>query len=204
MTNMTVHVPVQPVSPDLAVLLFVDQQEGLFSQIHEQSRTRASLLALARSARLLGIGAVMTTALADGPNGPQLTELTETFAGQEIIDRTLINAWHDSRVHEAIARTGRKQVIIAGTGFEVCAQLPALACAADGYDAYVAIDACGLFAPEPSVAAISRLSQAGVRLVDARVVVLEAMADNAHPKAAEIYAALGAGLVPTGPAAAGR
>jgi hypothetical protein len=88
-------------------------------------------------------------------------------------------------------------VIIAGTGFEVCAQLPALTCAAEGYDAYVAVDACGLFAPVPSVAAISRLTQAGVALVDARVIVLEAMAGNAHPQASEIYATLGAGLVPT-------
>src|SRR5262249_28626602 len=94
------------------------------------------------------------------------------------------------------------QVIIAGTGFEVCAQLPALACVAEGLDAYVAIDACGLFAPSPSVAAISRLTQAGVALVDARVVVLEAMADNAHPKASEIYASLGAVLMPLEPTAA--
>jgi len=184
------------------VLLLVDQQEGLFSQIHEQEYMRASMLALARSARLLGIPAVMTTALAGGPNGPQLTALTETFAGEEVIDRTVINAWQDNRVHEAVARTGRHQVIIAGTGFEVCAQLPALACVADGYDAFVALDACGLFAPVPSVAAISRLTQAGVALADARVIVLEAMADNAHPKASEIYATLGAGLVPIGPAPA--
>jgi nicotinamidase-related amidase len=202
MTNTTKHTPFEPVSTDRAVLLLVDQQEGLFSQIHEPEHTRASLLALARSARLLGIPAVMTTALAGGPNGPQLTALTETFAGEEIIDRTVINAWQDNRVHEAVARTGRHQVIIAGTGFEVCAQLPALACVADGYDAFVALDACGLFGPAPSVAAISRLTQAGVALADARVIVLEAMADNAHPKASEIYATLGAGLVPTGPAPA--
>ena len=73
-----------PVDTDRAVLLLVDQQEGLFSQIHDSEHTRASLLALARSARLLGIPAVMTTALAGGPNGPQLTELGEIFAGQEI------------------------------------------------------------------------------------------------------------------------
>src|SRR5262249_39537458 len=152
-TNTTKHAPLPAVSPDRAVLLLVDQQEGLFRQIHEPDHTRGSLLALARSARLLEIPAVMTTALADGPNGPQLSELSEIFTGQEIIDRTLINAWHDNRVHEAVARTGRHQVIIAGTGFEVCAQLPALACVAEGCDAYVAIDACGLFAPAPSVAA---------------------------------------------------
>ena len=54
MTSVTRHTQLEPVSPDNAVLLFVDQQEGLFSQIHEPAQTRASLFALARSARLLG------------------------------------------------------------------------------------------------------------------------------------------------------
>ena len=70
----------------------------------------------------------------------------------------------------------------------MCAQLPGLASATDGYQPYVVIDACGRFEPQPSVATVSRLSQAGVALVTTRVVVLEAMADNAHPKAREIYA----------------
>ena len=185
----------EPVSPHNAVLLLVDQQEGLFSRIHEPEQTRRSLLALARCARLLGVPAVLTTALAAGPNGHQLKELTETFAGQEAIDRTLINAWQDSRVHDAITRTGRSKVIIAGTGLDVCAQLPALASAAEGYDTYVVVDACGRFEPEPSVATVSRLTQAGVALVTTRVIVLETMADNAHPKAKDIYATLPAGLV---------
>jgi nicotinamidase-related amidase len=195
MTTAAPHAPLDPVSPRDAVLLFVDQQEGLLSRIHEPQQTRSNLLALAWSARLLGIPAVMTTALAAGPNGPLLNELTETFAGQEIIDRTLINAWHDSRVHQAVTRTGRRKVLIAGTGLDVCAQLPALACAAEGYDAYVVLDACGRFESVPSVATVSRLTQAGVALATTRVIVLEAMADNAHPKASQIYATLPAGLV---------
>ena len=185
----------EPVSPGNAVLLFVDQQEGLFGRIHEPEPTRRNLVALGRCAQLLGIPAVLTTALAAGPNGPQLKELTETFADQEIIDRTLINAWQDGRVHDAITRTGRNKVLIAGTGLDVCAQLPALACAAEGYDAYVVLDACGRFEPEPSVATVSRLTQAGVALVNTRVLVLEAMADNAHPLAKDVYATLPAGLV---------
>ena len=185
----------ESVSPHNAVLLLVDQQEGLFSRIHQAEQTRRNLLALARCSQLLGMPTVMTTALAAGPNGPQLKELVEILPDQQIIDRTLVNAWHDRRVHDAITRTGRSKVIIAGTGLDVCAQLPALTSAAEGYDAYVAIDACGRFEPEPSVATISRLTQAGVALVTTRVIVLEAMADNAHPKAHDIYAALPAGLV---------
>jgi nicotinamidase-related amidase len=196
MTDATSPARLDPVSPQNAVLLLVDQQEGLFSRIHAPEQTRASLVALARCARLLGIPAVMTTALAAGPNGPQLRELTETFAGQEIIDRTLVNAWHDGRVRDAVTRTGRRKVIIAGTGLDVCAQLPALAAAAaDGYHAYVAVDACGRFEPQPSVATVSRLTQASVALATTRVIVLEAMADNAHPKANDIYATLPVGLV---------
>ena len=195
MVGATKRTPLEPVSPDNAVLLFVDQQEGLFSRVHEPEQTRRSLVGLARSARLLGIPAVQTTAVAAGPNGPQLTELTEIFAGQEIIDRTLINAWQDSRVHAAVSRTERNKVLIAGTGLDLCAQFPALACVAEGYDSYVVLDACGRFAPVPSVATVSRLTRAGVILVDTRVVVLEAMADNAHPKASDIYATLPAGLV---------
>lgn len=103
------------------LLLLVDQQESLFSRIHQAEQTRRNLLALARSARLLGVPAVLTTALAAGPNGPQLQELTQTFAGQPVIDRTLISAWRDSRVREAITRTERTKVIIAGTGLDVCA-----------------------------------------------------------------------------------
>jgi nicotinamidase-related amidase len=75
----------EPVSPHNAVLLLVDQQVGLLSRVHEPERTLGNLLALARCAQLLGIPAVMTTALAAGPNGPQLNELTETFPDQEVI-----------------------------------------------------------------------------------------------------------------------
>jgi nicotinamidase-related amidase len=195
MPNATRPTHLEPVSPHNAVLLLVDQQEGLFNRIHEPEQTRRNLLALARCAQLLGIPAVMTTALAPGPNGPQLKELTETFPDQEIIDRTLINAWQDSRVHQAITASGRGKVIIAGTGLDVCAQLPALAGAAEGYDTYVVLDACGRFEPEPSIATVSRLTQAGVALVNTRVIVLETMADNVHPKADEIYATLPTGLV---------
>jgi len=185
----------QPVSPHNAVLLLVDQQEGLFSRIHQPQQTRRNVVALASCTQLLEVPVIVTTALADGPNGPLLRDLAEALPSEPIIDRTLINAWQDSRVHDAVVRTGRPKVIIAGTGLDVCAQLPALSCIAEGYDPYVVIEACGRFEAERAVATISRLTQADVALVNTRVIVLEAMADNAHPKAQEIYARLPAGLV---------
>ena len=195
MSTQTKRTILDPITPENAVLLLIDQQEGLLGRISQPEGTRANLLALAHISRMLGLPAVMTTVLATGSNGPQVAFLGEIFANQPIIDRTLVDAWKEPRVKEAIMATGRKKVIIAGTGFEVCAQIPALSSVAEGYDTYVVLDACGLFSPSPSVAAISRLSQAGVALVDTRPLVLAMMADNAHPSAAEIYATLPAGLV---------
>ena len=197
MSNETRSTLLDPITPQNAVLLLIDQQEGLLARVYEPEQMRGHLLGLARGAQLLGVSVIMTTALSAGTNGPQWNALTTLFADGKIIDRTIINAWQDPRVHEAITRTGRTKVIIAGTGFDVCAQLPALSSVAEGYNTYVVIDASGRFEPQPSVATISRLAQAGVALVNARVIVLEMMADNAHPKANEIYAALPAGLVTT-------
>ena len=178
-----------PITPENAVLLLVDQQEGWFSRIQEPEQTRHHLLGLARGAKLLGVPTVLTTNMAAGFNGPQVQALTDIFDEMEVLDRTIINAWQDPRVHEAIRRTGRQKVIIAGTGFELCATLPALSSVAEGYDTYVVFDASGRFEPLP-MTAITRLSQAGVVLVSTGPLILEMMADNTHPSAREIYAAL--------------
>lgn len=189
MSSATRAIPRDSISPENAVLLIIDQQEGWFSRIHEPEQTQRHLLGLARGAELLGVPTILTTNLAASFNGPQVQALTELFSEGEVIDRTVINAWQDPRVHEAIRRTGRQKVIIAGTGFELCAALPALASVAEGYDTYVVFDASGRFEPLP-VTAITRLAQAGVVLVNAGPLVLELMADNTHPRAGEIYAAL--------------
>ena len=95
MSNETRSNFLDPITPQNAVLLLVDQQEGLFTRIYEPEQTRRHLLGLARSTQLLGVPAVLSTALAAGPNGPLLNELTTVYEGTQVIDRTLINAWQD-------------------------------------------------------------------------------------------------------------
>ena len=178
-----------PITPENALLLLVDQQEGWFNRIVEPEQTRRHLLGLALGAKLLGVPIVLTTNMAAGFNGPQVQALTDLLDEVEVFDRAVINSWQDPHVHEAIRRSGRKKVIIAGTGFELCATLPALSSMAEGYDTYVVFDASGRFEPVP-VTAITRLAQAGVVLLSTGPLILEMMADNTHPRAREIYAAL--------------
>lgn len=177
------------ITPGNAVALFVDHQDGWFGGIHDPEGTRNRIEALARSCRLLGVPAVLTTNQADGTNRPMIDVLADVFAGHEVLDRTVINAWDEPRVRDAIVDTGRDHLIVTGTGFELCATLPALGAAADGWKTYAVVDASGRYDPSP-VTEMMRLTNAGVALANTTPLVLEMMADNAHPKVGEVYGIL--------------
>lgn len=117
-------------------------------------------------------------------------EYAEVPAGQKIIDRSTVNAWHDDRVREAIEATGRRKLIFAGVSLEVCAALPAISATAAGYDAYAAVDASGTFSQAKREAGLLRMQQAGVIVSDYATLLVEALADNALPEAGALYAAL--------------
>ena len=85
---------------------------------------------------------------------------------------------------------GRDHLIIAGLSFEVCASLPAISARDEGYQPVVALDACGTFSAYKHEAGLARLSALGIEVSDYATLMVEIMADNADPKALDVYAAL--------------
>ena len=148
-------------------------------------------MALAKAARVFKLPLVVTTAAARSMWGPTIPELAEALPpGLEIIDRSTVNAWHEPRVKAAIQATGRKKLIITGISTEVCLAFPAISATAEGYDAYAAIDASGTFWQAKREAGLLRMQQAGVIPMDYATAIMEILADNADPLAADVYAAL--------------
>ncbi|MFJ2783807.1 MULTISPECIES: isochorismatase family protein [unclassified Streptomyces] len=183
----------EPVTRENAAVILVDHQVGLLSGVRDipVAELKHNVAALARAATALGIPLVVTTTAADSMWGPTAPELVEALpAGQKIIDRSSVNAWHDDRVREAIEATGRRKLIFAGVSLEVCAALPAYAATAAGYDAYVAVDASGTFSRTKREAGLARMQQAGVILSDYATLVVEALGDNTAPESVAVYAAL--------------
>lgn len=177
---------------DETVLLLVDHQIGLFTGVRDMPVTelKHNVVALAKAARVLGIPVIITATMPDGMWGPTIPELRDALPGVPVISRTKINAWDDPDVRAAIQKTGRKQILIAGTSLEVCATLPAIAAKADGYDTRVVLDASGTFNQEKRMAGIERLARAGVPLTDYAAAAVEMLKDNADPRAPAVYAAL--------------
>jgi nicotinamidase-related amidase len=182
----------KPLSRETTVLLITDHQVGLYTGVRDitVAELKHNIVALAKAVRLLGVPVVMTGTMTDGMWGPIIPELRAALPDVTPIIRTTINAWDDPRVVEAVKKTGRHQLLVAGISLEICAALPAIAAKQAGYDTRVMLDASGTFNDAKRTAGIQRLTGAGVPLMDHAGAAVELLHDNADPKANAVYGAL--------------
>ena len=156
-------------SKDDAVCLLVDHQSGLISLVQDFSpgEFKNNVLALADVAKFFELPTILTTSFEDGPNGPIVPELKETFPDAPLIARPgQINAWDNEDFVKAVGQTGRRQLIIAGVVTDVCVAFPALSAIEAGYEVFVVTDASGTFNEAVRHAAWTRMAHAGVQLMN--------------------------------------
>jgi nicotinamidase-related amidase len=165
---------------DAAALVLVDHQTGLFSLVQdmEPMEFKNNVLALAALGKFFHIPVILSTSLAEGPNGPLLPELAEMFPNGPTVHRPgQINAWDNEEFVAAIKKTGRKQLIIAGIVTDVCVACVALSAVEAGFDVFVVTDASGTFNVAVRDAAWARMAASGVQLVNWFVAACELMRD---------------------------
>lgn len=153
---------------DAAVLL-VDHQSGLISLVQDFSpgEFKNNVLALADVAKFFQLPTVLTTSFEEGPNGPLVPELKDTFPDAPLIARPgQINAWDNEDFVQAVKDTGRKQLIIAGVVTDVCVAFPTLSALEAGFEVFVVTDASGTFNEATRHAAWARMSAAGAQLMN--------------------------------------
>ena len=101
--------------------------------------------------------------------------------GVKEIDRTGVNSWEDEEFRNAIRKSGRKKVVIAGLWTEVCLTFPTLDMLAEGYEVYPVADAVGGISPVSHTRAFDRMIQAGAQPVTAVSFGSELMRNWARP-----------------------
>jgi isochorismate hydrolase len=168
----------QPLSPENAVLLLVDHQTRVMDYVVKtppREEVDANLARLARAAAQLGLPLIFSTSEED-QNGTLLPML-ETIvpeAYQSRIERHgLIDSLAEPAVAKALADTGRRQLITAGVGIEVCGIPPALHAHRDGYEVTFVADATGSVSTLGYDLALRRLEHAGVTVATTYSVIAE-------------------------------
>ena len=164
---------------DNSVLAMIDHQTGLMVGLGDEHPTvlKNNIVGLTRTAKAIGLPSVVTASLPEGPNGPVMPEITQVL-GVEVIEREgQINAWDSLAFKQAIEKTGRKKIIMAGIVTDVCLLFPALSAVEEGYDVYAVIDASGTWNKTVQEVTIQRLTQAGVKVTTWASVLAELMND---------------------------
>ena len=150
-------------TPSESVIALIDYQPQMSFgiQSHPRLATLNNAVALAKAAKLFKVPCILTTVAAKTFSGDMLPELQAVFPDQQPIDRTSMNSWEDANFRNAILKTGRKKLIIAGWWTEVCACFPTISAIQEGFEVYVPTDACGDISHEAHERAVQRMIQAG-------------------------------------------
>src|SRR5512134_3136875 len=166
------------IDPNDAVMLLIDHQSGLFQLVKdiELQELRANVTALAKVSHLARIPTFTTASVPDGPNGPLIPEIHRYNPDAVYIPRTgQVNAWDNPKWVEAIQKTGRKTLLVAGTLTSVCMSFPTLSALVAGYKVFCIIDASGNWSSMATDITLARVVQAGAMPIDTFAVLGELM-----------------------------
>jgi nicotinamidase-related amidase len=187
------------IDPDDAVMLLIDHQSGLFQLVRDvdQPALRSHVAALAKASYLAKLPTFTTASVPDGPNGPLIPEIHAYNPDAVYIPRTgQINAWDNPKWVEAIERTGRRTLLIAGTLTSTCMALPALSAVAAGYKVFCVVDASGNWSAMSTDLTVARLAQAGAIPICMNGVLGELMGTWNRPDAMAFGAILAEHVTP--------
>jgi nicotinamidase-related amidase len=170
-------------TPQNSQLIFIDQQPQMAFGVQSIDRQvlKNNVVGLAKAAKVFNIPTTITTVETDGFSGPTYPELLAVFPKHQILERSSMNSWDDQNVRDALAKAGRKKVIVSGNWTEVCNTTFALSAMLEGdYEIYMVADASGGTSADAHKYAMDRMTQAGVIPMTWQQVLLEWQRDWAR------------------------
>ena len=157
-------------TPENCALVLIDYQPEQYRTVTSSSVDEIDLnvIALCKLARAYDIPVIVSTVGVDmGVNTGTAAEIMAELPGVKEIDRSGVNAWEDEEFRNAVAATGRRNIVMAGLWTEVCLTFPTIDMQAEGYHVYPVADAVGGISPVAHDRAIERMQAAGATPITA-------------------------------------
>lgn len=148
-----------------SVLLVVDYQQKKFEGISSGNRTeiKNSVISSAKAASVLNVPVILTS-IDRNEDGEYISELTDIFPQQKIINRasSCYNALSDRTVRDSIKRYGREKLIIAGIYTSENFAQSAIGAVKEGFDVFALIDGCGDISAEKQNYGVHLMLKSGI------------------------------------------
>jgi nicotinamidase-related amidase len=174
-------------TPQNSAIALIDYQPAMYQgvQSHDRLVPFNNVQVLAKTAKLFAIPTVISTVASGTFSGPFMPEVTALFPEIEVIDRTSMNSWLDANFRKAVHALGRKKIVICGLWTEACVMFPTLDMLKEGFEIYIAADACGDVSLEAHNRAMDRAVQAGAIPITSLQYVFELQQDWARSETYE-------------------
>ena len=186
---------------ETTALLLIDHQIGTMQLVKTlpPEVLRRNTLALAKTAKILGLPVVLTSSQEDRAQGPLMAELAELLpeAFEARVRRAgIVNAWNDEAFRAAVEATGRRNLAMAGVTTDVCLVYPAIDAVAEGFGVQAVLDASGSPFELSEETSRRRMERAGVVLTATNTLLAELAQDWSRPEGEALLGVLFGELLP--------
>lgn len=175
------YVSLNPYTCASILIDYQAQYASTINSINLQSLI-SNVVNLAKAIKIFSIPTILTTIGAKSFGGAILSQLQELFPDQRPIDRPTMSVLEDSRVIDALEKTGRRNLIVAGFSTDFCVSPSVLHALKTGYAVYIVEDACGDVTSQAHNMAMNRLTHAGAVLMTWPQVHLELLRNSTFRK----------------------
>ncbi|MBT3200286.1 MAG: hydrolase [Phycisphaerales bacterium] len=156
---------------DQAVLAVIDIQGKLASLIHDKQSCYDNIVRMIQAAEVLGIDVICTEQCPEklGTTIPEISEHLNVTP----ISKVAFSCCGQDEFVEALKRTGRSQVILAGIETHICVYQTARDLQNSGYEVFVLIDAVSSRTEANRKLGLERMQQAGATLTSVEMALFE-------------------------------
>lgn len=162
-------------SPTDAVLVVVDMQERLLPAIAEGERVVKRAAVMIEAAKILGIPVIWAEQYKKGLGETDPAIAAAIGEAAKPLEKMAFGCLGDPALSQAVAQTGRRQLLLVGIETHVCVLQTALKGLHEGYTVFLAEDATSSRRPSDRETALRRMTQAGVVPASVEMLIMEAL-----------------------------
>jgi nicotinamidase-related amidase len=165
---------------DDTVLVIVDVQGKLARLMADRETFFDNLQRMVKGALALELPILWVEQIPE-KLGPTIPEVADLLPGHRPITKTSFSCAGSEAFREALARLGRKQVLLAGMEAHVCVYQTALDLLATGYQVELVEDAISSRLASNKSVGVRKMLARGVTLTSTEMALFELLGDSGHP-----------------------
>jgi nicotinamidase-related amidase len=145
--------------PQDHTLILIDHQSqtAFATNSIDAMELRNNAALVANTAKAFSVSTIITSVAEKTFSGPIFDEIKDTLPNLNVIDRSTMNSWEDSRISDQVNTLGKSRIVLAGLWTSVCIVDPALSALDQGFEVYVIADASGDVSTEAHSLAMERM-----------------------------------------------